>query len=244
MKLLIPCTHCTLESGDVLVDDIVTVEFRDDGCYETICSMGHRSTTILQEQKFELLFDIGAFAINDGYYREAVASFTSSLERFYEFFIKAAYFEKDIDSAIVADSWKRVAKQSERQLGGFIVLYTNDFGKNPPILNNADSRFRNDVIHNGKIPSRQEALKYGQTVLDLIQPMLLEVKEKYPKGVSQTVTEHIKKSIQGVEGRRSTITIPTIVSINREPRDESIEQAIEKLQQRRSYGDAQDAFIG
>ena len=44
------------------------------------CSRSHETTAILQEQKFEILFDIGAHAILDGYYREAVSSFTSSLE--------------------------------------------------------------------------------------------------------------------------------------------------------------------
>lgn len=52
------------------------------------CSHGHKTTTIVQNPKYEILFDIGANAIVDGYYREAVSSFTSSLERFYEYSIK------------------------------------------------------------------------------------------------------------------------------------------------------------
>lgn len=69
-------------------NEFITLEFRDDGCYGVCCSRGHTSVTILQEQKFEILFDIGANAIIDGYYRESISSFTSSLERFYEFCIK------------------------------------------------------------------------------------------------------------------------------------------------------------
>ena len=53
------------------------LEFRDDGRYEITCPKGHSSFTIPQQQKFELLFDIGAYAITDGYYREAISSFTS-----------------------------------------------------------------------------------------------------------------------------------------------------------------------
>jgi hypothetical protein len=82
------------------------VEFRDDGRYEFTCPEGHTNVSSLQEQKFELLFEIGAFAIRDGYYREAVTSFASSLERFYEFFIKAALYEKGIDAGIVEESLK------------------------------------------------------------------------------------------------------------------------------------------
>ncbi len=81
------------------------VELRDDGRYEFTCENGHTTVTVLQEQKFEVLFDLGAHAILDGYYREAVASFTSSLERFYEFFIKAALFENDI-SEVTDTSFK------------------------------------------------------------------------------------------------------------------------------------------
>ncbi len=85
-----------------MIDDIssarpiAAIEFRDDGRYEVTCPKGHKSVTILQQQKFEVLFDIGAYAIVDGYYREAVSSFTSSLERFYEFFVKAVLLNKGI----------------------------------------------------------------------------------------------------------------------------------------------------
>ncbi|RKR31632.1 hypothetical protein [Paraburkholderia sp. BL17N1] len=44
----------------------------------------------LRQQKYEALFQIGAYATEDGYYREPVSSFTASLERFYEFFVRAA----------------------------------------------------------------------------------------------------------------------------------------------------------
>jgi hypothetical protein len=36
-----------------------------------------------------VLFDIGANAVVDGYYREAITSFSASLERFYEYFLGA-----------------------------------------------------------------------------------------------------------------------------------------------------------
>ena len=40
--------------------------------------------------KFELLFELGINALIDGYPREAVSSFASALERFYEFFCQVA----------------------------------------------------------------------------------------------------------------------------------------------------------
>ena len=84
MKLPIVCAQCMRDDLQNATQ-IASLEFGDDGKYEVVCPKGHKSITLLQQQKFELLFDIGAYAIVDGYYREAVSSFTSSLERCYEF---------------------------------------------------------------------------------------------------------------------------------------------------------------
>lgn len=137
------------------------VELRDDGRYEFICEKGHTTVTVLQEQKFEVLFDLGAYAILDGYHREAVTSFTSSLERFYEFFIKASLFEDGLEEHVVAESWKKISSQCERQLGAFIFLYLECFSESPSLLRQNQIQFRNEVTHKGKIPSREEAINYG-----------------------------------------------------------------------------------
>ena len=106
-----------------------TLEWQDDGRYQTTCPKGHTSITILQEQKFELLFDIGAYAIVDGYYREAVSSFTSSLERFYEFVIKSILLDAQMSENLIKETWNSVSSQSERQFGAFLFLYLNNFNR-------------------------------------------------------------------------------------------------------------------
>ena len=58
----------------------------DDGKYEVHCAAGHVSKVTVDNVKFELLFEMGLNALVDGYPREAVSSFTSALERFYEFY--------------------------------------------------------------------------------------------------------------------------------------------------------------
>ena len=71
MKLLISCQKCLTE--DKINDlNFVEVEMCDDGIYKMKCDKGHQSTIFIQEQKFEILFDLGAMAFMDGYYREAV----------------------------------------------------------------------------------------------------------------------------------------------------------------------------
>ncbi len=226
MKLPIPCLHCMNEAiasrlppeETTTTMPIATVEFRDDGRYESTCPKGHKSITILQQQKFEVLFDIGAYAIADGYYREAVSSSTSCLERFYEFFIKAVLFEKGLEEDTISVAWKPISKQSERQLGAFIFLYTSEFGIPPKLLIdfiNSRSSFRNDVIHKGKIPSRQEAVKYGQAVLDVIRPILRETKEKYPNGVNKTKLQHLDQCRRTNDKDQpvTTTCISTIISL-------------------------------
>src|SRR5690606_34252006 len=117
-------------------------------------------------------FDIGAYAIVDGYYREAVSSFTSSLERVYEFFIKVICSSRGIDWNIIQKTWSLVSSQSERQLGAFIFIYLQEMGEKPALLHPDHIKFRNQVIHKGQIPTKQEALEYGQAILDLIRPLL------------------------------------------------------------------------
>ncbi len=58
------------------------VELNNDNIHEFVCPKGHRTFTQLQEQKFEILFDIASLALIDGYTKEAVSSYSSSLERF------------------------------------------------------------------------------------------------------------------------------------------------------------------
>jgi len=194
---------------------ITAVEVRNDGRYEVTCSKGHKSVTILQEQKFEVLFDIGAYAIVDGYYREAVSSFTSSLERFYEFVIMAVLFDKGISEEDLKKAWKLVERQSPRQIGAFIFIYLTEFGMPPILLSRDNVDFRDEVIHQGRIPTRQEALNYGQAVLDVVRPVLKQVKKKYPNGVQKTVFQHLKDCRLDANDicPVSTMTIRTILSL-------------------------------
>ncbi len=199
-----------------------------------MCPKGHRSITILQQQKFEVLFQIGAYAIADGYYREAVSSFASSLERLCEFFVRAVMLQEELKQETIDAAWKLVAAQSERQLGAFIFLYTTKFGRAPTLLGDSSVKFRNDVVHKGKIPSRAEAIEYGQAVLDVMRPILRETQERFPEGVSKTVFRQLSQSRSAAdEGLPvSTMSMSTIVSLSiAEPAHHarSLEEAISGL---------------
>jgi hypothetical protein len=168
------------------------IEVRDDGCYTAICLSGHRTVTVLQQHKFEVLFEIGAHAILDGYYREAVSSFTSSLERFYEYTIQIFLEKSSGSDDLFQVAWKNVSNMSERQLGAFIFLWASHFKEPPALLPASLITFRNEVIHKGKIPSRDEALKYGNAVLDVLRPKINKINETFPEQVQSSTFRHTK----------------------------------------------------
>jgi hypothetical protein len=208
---------------------VATVEFRDDGRYEIACPKGHKAVTLLQQQRFEILFDIGAYAIGDGYYREAVSSFAASLERLYEFFIHAVMYQKGIDDDAIEKAWSQVAALSERQLGAFIFIYTIELGRPPNVQTEKAVKFRNAVIHKGKIPTRQEAVQYGQQILNIARPIIAEAKQRLPDGVKKTITKHLSKAAGGAT-EAVTFSRPTILNLARaEPDQRSLEEAMASL---------------
>lgn len=160
-------------------------EVLDNGLYIIHCQKGHTSKAVLTNIKFELLFDLGLNAIIDGYYRDAVSSITSSLERFYEFYIKAVWYQNGCSFSLIDENWKNISNQSERQLGAFIVSYVLMNKENAPLMNpNKEVLFRNNVIHKGYIPTREESINYAKVVLNLIEIPLLKLKKDFPDSVS------------------------------------------------------------
>ena len=234
MKLPIICLTCAIQ-GVADERPIKVVEVRDDGRYETICDNGHHIVIVLQQLKFEILFEIGAYAIADGYYREGVSSFTSSLERFYEFVIRVILHAKGLSDESINFTWNTIARQSERQLGAFVALYASEYQKLPSLLTNKQVEFRNDVIHRGIIPSRDQAVLYGQQVLDALRPILHEIKEKYRNSIHKVISVHILQCRNCGDAPNqpiSTMFVETIISLAvADPKhdERSLEDAISNL---------------
>jgi len=151
---------------------------RDDNVYELTCRKGHKTTTVLQSERFEILFEIAVQAIADGYCREAVASASSSVERLYEYFVRVACTARDIAPEVFEESWKQVKNQSERQLGMYIATYMTVTGQAPTLLSSAQVSFRNEVVHKGLIPTRDEAIKFLNELLEIAQPVVILIKQR------------------------------------------------------------------
>jgi hypothetical protein len=123
--------------------------------------------------------------------------------------------QKKVKAAVIDAVWKQVAAQSERQLGAFIFLYTLHFERGPNLLHSKYITFRNDVVHKGRIPTRSEALDYGEAVLSVLGPILVEVQKEFPDGVRSTVFQQITGSRDpGDAGLHvATMSMPTIISL-------------------------------
>jgi len=166
MKLEVFCVKCFPLKHQHRPDKHYELDIQDKQVYSLYCEHGHTTSIGMQQAKFELLFELGCNAAADGYFRESITSFTVSLERFYEFFIQTCLFNSGLAETAFENCWKEVSRQSERQLGAYISLYTLNTGKTPQLSKMVD--LRNNIVHKGYIPSRDEAIKYGQHIYDLI----------------------------------------------------------------------------
>lgn len=175
MVIKLFCPTCAYEASKNLkhkisIDVLVPVEkIKDDGKYLVQCEVGHVNEVILDNIKLELLFEMGANALIDGYYREAVSSFASSLERFYKFYWHVTMTHKGIPTEDILETWKPLSKFSERQIGAYSTAVLLLTGKPALLLNpNKEVPFRNEVIHNGYIPTKDEATLFGNVVMEII----------------------------------------------------------------------------
>lgn len=216
LKIKLICTKCVRENPIKAVFEMQSVELLEGNQYALTCQNGHQEIVLVQQQKFEMLFEVGATAILDGYYREAVTSFASSLERTYEFFSIVCMAERGLSwETLEAYRKGKDMKYSERQLGAFITLFTLEIGGPPKLLHPDLVAFRNRVVHEGRIPTRTEALSYGQAVLDIIRHLITEMKVRFPKGIEEATHRYLLSSHKDWEGViPSTMSLNTIVSLN------------------------------
>ncbi|MBK7230394.1 MAG: hypothetical protein IPH97_16350 [Ignavibacteriales bacterium] len=189
------------------------VELNNDNIHEFVCPKGHRTFTQLQEQKFQILFDIASMALNDGYTKEAVSSYSSSLERFLEYYILVISLRNSVSLDDFTRTWKQMGNQSERQLGAYFILRLQE--SKPTNWDEKKASFRNNVVHKGYIPSSEEAIEYGQYVLTFIRSMLKELNDTSKEFLDKATFIHLSKNGDKFSDkiRISNGSIPTIISV-------------------------------
>lgn len=243
MQLHLYCPDCLAEivrKGEEGKDNLPSIhsdiyELNNNGIYKVQCPKGHVGKVVLNNLNFELLYDLGINAIADGYYREAVASMTSALERFYEFFVKTCWRIQGLSFETIDKNWKGLSSQSERQLGAYIFAYSMIFHEDTPLMKDNNKSFRNSVIHKGEIPTREKTIEYAKTILELIDIPLGKLQENYMKIVLDTFEQYTPKYNPEDDENYLTINHPTIIRAkdllpeDDERRNRNIEYLIEMV---------------
>jgi hypothetical protein len=215
MKIKLLCFECPRDyeskNGEFLLD----LEVQDSGLYDVTCPQGHRSLVCLKNQKYEVLFEFGAMALVDGYTREAVASMAASLERFFEFYVKVIFCKYDVPYVEFKKGWKKVAAQSERQLGAFMFLYLLENQKAAELIEDKYTTFRNNVIHKGYIPSYEEVVEYGERILKFITEVHNELKATSADYVKIMKDEYVMEILMDEKVKIDKTSVPVKVGFDK-----------------------------
>lgn len=133
---------------------------------------------MIQSSKFEILLESGATSLLEGFTFEACASFSAALERFYEFALRVICASRGLSPDAYAEMFAEMARQSERQLGAFMLLYAREFGRaykpDPKII-----EFRNSVIHKGMIPTHEKARQFAERVYTVISSLCQRLRDNH-----------------------------------------------------------------
>lgn len=181
MKLKTSCAICLSKKS---TPEWMSVDLSDPGYLVLECPDNHISISLLPVHKFALLFDLASMGFLDGYYREAVSGFYVSIERFLEFYSHVVLMHRGMSHEDIKQGWKLLKTQSERQLGAFLTLYMAEQKTPCKYLSRDMIELRNNVVHKGYFPTKQEAYKFGKTIFEFIFERIVELRNGYSKEIS------------------------------------------------------------
>ena len=247
MKIQLRCRQC-LESRRIVS---ANVEVLDDGTCDVQAACGHRIAAVVQNSRFELLFDSAALALRDDYYREAVASFAAAVEAFWGFYVRVAARQLGVDDETVT-RLRKDAKLSERRRGAMQLAHlmltasAHGPGDAPPLPENASAyepgdaqprpelawandpagprsptSFRNEVVHEGAFPTRDQAMYYGGWVYDVIVAGIDQLKRLAPEAATREIAMEVGRGHaalrdRGVNASAQTFWVGTLLPYDRE----------------------------
>lgn len=179
--IYVPCMQCTQEDLEIgIIPRSITYKLfnpnNDKTHIEFICEKGHKNVVLIQELLFEALLNIAVEDYISKYYRESVFNFASAQERCFEFIIELLCIEKGLSKEIYNELW-RFLPYSERQFGAFCALYFLKFNKKPFKIQNKMTEIRNDVVHKGETPTKEQTKEYGNYVIENIYNMMKDIIE-------------------------------------------------------------------
>jgi hypothetical protein len=187
-----------------------------------------------------VLYTIGVNAYLDGYFREAIASFASALERYYEFALRVIARHKKIVPETFMKTWNFMQKLSERQYGAFIIVWMMETGKVYTQLSKEKvtkeyPNLRNGVIHKGNIPTPEECLKYGQYVIDIIEPIEKVLRTEYATDHKDECFEVSRKVSTQLNPKPTVLSIKSALDVALKSDDKKIDSVIARFKEIRKY---------
>jgi hypothetical protein len=208
----------------------------EDGVVESVCPNGHRSVTIVQQSRFEILSAFAVRAIADCYFRDSVMSFAASLERLYEYVSMVLLVHRGVGFECI-DDISRNNHLSERQLGAFFALYASFAKKVPATLSKKSIELRNRVAHRGYLPTVQEAVAFGEDVSRVAAPLISMLKSKDLESARNSVIiwemDRKRKKFESQDVREAVLSAPTFFSLTiDEPLD--VSAAVRGMMKRRA----------
>ena len=184
-----------------------------DAGYITVdCGQGHTAPFIYDARKHDLLLQSACLAFLDGYEREATASFAASLERLWEFYIRVVAASRSLDPSAFESTWKQLSRQSERQLGAFLMIYLFDTG-NAYDHRKSMIEFRNKVIHQGYIPIQQEAYEYGRYVFEHSRALMKVLEKNHKPALDVEIARELEEIQKKVPGGQPAATFKATLAL-------------------------------
>ncbi len=192
MKIKLPCFACFHENGKS--EPVFSyLELGENNVHEVNCENGHTTFIGLTQHKHEVLFELGAMALVDGYPREAIATIAAALERFYELCIRVISAGLQIPDEELKKAWKLIDMASERQFGAFSLTMLLWLKECPPVIDNVKptlpgisqsktknwKEFRNQVIHKGLMPSQIVSIEYCELVYAHINDLTRQITKQF-----------------------------------------------------------------
>jgi len=134
-------------------------DIRDDGIYTVTWKEGHTTTTVVSNEKFQILADLAIEAYCDRYLRESVLTCASALDAYLDFHVEVQLRAQGQSAVNIAALLKSISRQAERRLGAFLALETAA-GRAPEYIQQPMVELRNSIVHKGYIPTDDETLGF------------------------------------------------------------------------------------
>lgn len=219
MKIYLECPTCRLEKARNSDPKKIVKRHKavvtDNQIYRFTCSDGHKNIVGHLESRYVVMFEVAVHAMIDGYYREAVSSFMSSLEVFYLFYIKTILEKNNIPVQEVKVYINTVENRSEVLNGAFKSVYILETKKASPNFPQKKVTLRNNIIHKGLIPSELQALKFGDAVMNVIHEVIGSMSDDCWNTAIKLVNDHVHDFPNeiGLDVKKSTQSFQNIVGL-------------------------------